>query len=119
MIATWDALEKVVTARGLNPRVIPALADAAVNVPVTNSSYRKAAGISTQVAKLDLKNLVVAGFLEPKGEARGRFYVAAPTVRAIREENRRPDIVGDPYADQAPAQPMAPVQPSLFGDTAA
>jgi Fic family protein len=114
-IKTWDALEREVKARGLNPRVVPALADAAVDLRVTNPSYRKQAGISNQVAKIDLKNLVLAGFLEPKGERRGRYYVAAEPVRRIREANRQPREARDPFTDESPP-PSQPIQPRLFPD---
>jgi Fic family protein len=112
-ITTWDALEKAVAARGLNPRVVPALVDAAIGLRVTNPSYRKQANISNQVAKLDLKNLVLAGFLEPKGERRGRHYVAAEPVLRIRAETRLAKETRDPFSDE-PAPPDNPPQHRLF-----
>lgn len=115
-ITTWDTLEKAVTARGLNPRVVPALVDAAIGLRVTNPSYRKQANISNQVAKLDLKNLVLAGFLVPKGERRGRHYVAAEPVLRIRAETRLPKEARDPFSDEPTAPSNAPQQPRLFPD---
>ena len=114
-IQMWEALEAAVKARGLNTRVLPALADAAINLKVTNPSYRKQAEITNQVAKMDLKSLVLAGFLEPKGEKRGRFYVAAEPVRKIREATRQPKEVRDPFTNGA-SPPPSPAQTSLFGN---
>ena len=39
--------------------------------------------ITEQTAGRDLKALVDAGYLEPHGEKRGRFYVATPTLREV------------------------------------
>ena len=111
----WEALETAVKSRGLNTRVLPALADAAINLRVTNQTYRKQAEIDTQAAKTDLKDLVVAGFLEPKGERRGRYYIAAEPLKVIRAGTRVKKQVGDPFADEPPPPPAPPVQPSLFG----
>jgi Fic family protein len=108
-IKTWDALEAAVKAKGLNPRVIPALSDAAANLRVTNPSYRKQAELTNQVAKIDLKNLVLAGFLEAKGEKRGRYYVAADPVIRIREAVRLPREAADPFADEEAKLPVPPI----------
>ena len=58
--------------------------------------------ISEQTAGRDLKALADAGYLEPHGERRGRFYSATPKLasvwrgirgsRAIRDD-------ADPFAD--------------------
>jgi Fic family protein len=116
-IQMWDALEEAVKARGLNPRVLPALADAAIDLRVTNPSYRQQAEITNQTAKIDLKNLVLAGFLEARGEKRGRYYIAADPVRRIREEARRPKEARDPFSDDDVPPMNAPIQASLFGRT--
>lgn len=116
-ITIWQRLEEVVKARGLNPRVVPALADAAADLRVTNPSYRKQADVSNQISKIDLKNLVLAGFLEARGETRGRYYIAAEPVKKIREEARLPKEARDPFADalsgyQPPPSPAT--QQALF-----
>jgi Fic family protein len=113
-IKTWDALEEAVKARGLPVRVVPALADAAIDLRVTNPSYRGQVNISNQVAKIDLKNLVLAGFLEPHGEKRGRYYVAAESVRKIREESRIRRPIADPFGDGVLQPPESAGQASLF-----
>ena len=44
-------------------------------------------------------NLIVA-----KGERRGRYYVASPTVAEIRRKSRLPKQVDDPFAPDGPLQ---------------
>lgn len=45
-----------------------------------------------QVASRDLGILVKAGYLLPKGEKRGRLYMASPRLVEIRDRNREPKI---------------------------
>lgn len=101
-------LEKLVIEKGLPTRTALGLLDAAFGMRVRNASYRTSTDISGNLASRDLKQLVDAGLLESKGERRGRHYVAAAPVREIRERNRRPKGVDDPfviYADMPdPAQ---------------
>jgi Fic family protein len=114
-IQMWGALEEAVRARGLNPRVLPALADAAIGLRVNNPSYRRQAEIDNQSAKADLKNLMLAGFLQAHGERRGRYYVAAEPIKAIRDATRVKAQVGDPFEDDQPPPTSPPVQGALFG----
>lgn len=90
-------LETLVKERGLPARTALGLLEAAFGTRVRNASYRVSADISNNLASRDLKLLVDAGFLEAKGEKRGRHYVAAPPVREIREKNRRPKGIDDPF----------------------
>jgi len=113
-IGMWNALEAIVKERGLNTRVLPAVADAAIGLKVTNLSYRKQAEIDNQAAKIDLKNLVMAGYLEAHGERRGRFYLAGAPVKAIRDAQRIPENIVDPFADEPPRVPTPEVQGVLF-----
>lgn len=95
----WDELELEIKRRSLPDRVISALSDAAVGLVVTASMYRPAAEVSAQVASRDLKLLVEQGLLIPKGERRGRSYVAAPVITAIRMRTREPRSQdNDPFA---------------------
>ncbi len=117
-IQTWDRLEGAVKERGLNERVIPALVDAAIGLRVTNPSYRKLVNVPTQTAKIDLKNLVMAGFITPKGETRGRYYVAAEPVLRIRAEIAAPREMRDPFLEDEPPPsppPLTAGQGTLFG----
>ena len=79
-------LEKLVVEKGLPSRTALGLLEAAFGARVRNASYRVSTDISGNLASRDLKQLVDAGLLEAKGEKRGRHYVAADPVRAIREK---------------------------------
>jgi Fic family protein len=93
-----DELETVVRRLGLPERSVLALADAAVGHKVRNPTYRNAADVSDVVAGRDLRALVEAGLLEPHGRKRGRFYVAAPPVMAVKKRVAESKTVSDPFA---------------------
>ncbi len=94
----WNALEREVQLRRLPERMIPALADAAMGLKIRNTTYRRAADVGDSVASRDLRLLVKSGLLEPRGEKRGRYYVAAASVQAIRKENEtRSRTIADPF----------------------
>jgi hypothetical protein len=94
----WDQLEVEVQQRGLPDRVILALADAAIGLNVRNSTYRAAADTSENLASRDLKHLCDAGSIEARGEKRGRVYVAALPVVAVRMRAAEPrGDVPDPF----------------------
>lgn len=107
----WDAIEIEVDRLGLDTRVVVALADAALMLKVRNATYRVAAEVSDQLASRDLKDLVTAGFLEPKGERRGRYYLASPRLREIRRataydrQKKVPDPFDDVVVDEMPYLP--------------
>jgi Fic family protein len=86
----WSDLEAEIQLRKLMPRVIYALYDAAIGFRIRSERYRAAADISGQVAARDLHSLVASGLLVPKGEKRGRGYVASPVLLSIRENAREP-----------------------------
>lgn len=94
----WDAIEFEVRKYDLQERTMLALADAALGFRVRNASYRTAAEVSDHVASLDLKVLVDRGLLIPRGERRGRYYVASDWLRSIRKRTResRP-VLDDPF----------------------
>lgn len=109
----WNELESELATSGLPDRAIFALADAALGWRVRNGTYRPHAELSDQVAGRDLGSCVRAGYLLPKGEKRGRFYVASPQLTAIRErtrESRR--TIDDPFAED----PDVPIRIAL-GDS--
>jgi Fic family protein len=93
----WDELETEVSKRSLPDRAVLALADAAIGLRVRNATYRPVADINDNLASRDLKSLVQHGFLEPRGEKRGRYYVAAGPLRTIRERTRESHKVEDPF----------------------
>lgn len=82
----WVGIERLAGNR--DERQLVALNDAAMGLRLRRATYLKIAGesgseISEQTAGRDLKALVDAGFLEPHGERRGRFYVATPILREV------------------------------------
>ena len=60
--------------------------------------------MSNNVASRDLKILVDANLIDPKGERRGRFYVASPAVAEIRQKLRLPKQIDDPFAPNGQLQ---------------
>ena len=59
-----------------------ALWDAAQRFRVRNSVYQQHADVSEYAGGRDLKRLVDVGLLEPRGEKRGRYYVASSQLLA-------------------------------------
>jgi Fic family protein len=106
----WNELEALVNTLGINERCVNALADAALGYKVKNPTYRQQAEVSQQTAKTDLRALVDANLLVPKGETRARYYVAGPAVVAIRKQTKSKRIEIDPFEDLTPH-----VQPNLPG----
>jgi Fic family protein len=88
----WDELEVEIARAGLHGRMIFALYDAAIGFRVQSSRYRVHAEVSAQIASRDLRALVQAGLLVPKGEKKGRVYLASEALGAIRERTRQPRV---------------------------
>ncbi|MFM9971262.1 MAG: Fic family protein [Burkholderiales bacterium] len=101
----WKALEDEVKRRKIHERVVNALADAAIGLRVKNPAYRNLAGISNQTAKVDLKRLADDGLLVPKGEKKGRYYVAGELVKQLRDETRTKSRITDPFEEQVRSTP--------------
>ena len=95
----WDELEIIIERRGLADRTIYALADATGGYKIRNPTYRRVAEVSTVVAGRDLRALVEAGLLEARGEKRGRYYVASPTLFEIRKRAAEPKQIADPFTE--------------------
>jgi hypothetical protein len=74
---------------------------------VRNSTYRAALAengdeITLQTATRNLADLVTAGLLVARGQARGRHYVASPPLLALRKsiiDARDPRDDSDPFAN--------------------
>jgi Fic family protein len=102
----WDGLEHLVAQSGVPERSIHALYDAAMGWRVRRSMYQSVLGqaheaISDQAASRDLKALVDADLLIPRGEKRGRFYVGSASLMVLREHAlriRSPRDNSDPFA---------------------
>ena len=82
----YVALEAVAERRKLPERVVNVLYPAASGLRVRRPVYEKDAAIEPGTAGRDLRQLVEAGLVEPRGETRGRFYVGTPELVRIRHE---------------------------------
>ncbi|MEK7411518.1 MAG: Fic family protein, partial [Actinomycetota bacterium] len=99
----WGDLEQVAARRALPDRTITALWDAAMGFRVRNATYRASSDgeVSEQAAGRDLRQLADEGLLIAHGEKRGRFYIASPELRKMRQgiidlRDRRDD--SDPFS---------------------
>lgn len=95
----WNHLEVLIKEHRLPERVISGLYLATVGFRVRNAMYRADAEVSDLVASRDLAALVDRGLLTPKGERRGRYYIAAEPLQAIRKSlDSRREPIEDPFA---------------------
>ena len=101
--------------RKLNDRVVVALADAAVGLKVKNPGYRNQVDVTNQVAKYDLKRLSDEGLLIPKGEKKGRYYLASEILQKIRKETRVSQEIPDPFQELEEESAKRARQPELPG----
>lgn len=101
----WIGVERLVGNR--EERQLAALNDAAMGLRLRRATYLKMAAesggeISEQTAGRDLKALADAGYLEPHGERRGRYYMSTPLLRNVWLGIRGSRAVrddADPFAD--------------------
>jgi Fic family protein len=97
----WDEVEKLAKQHGFQERAKYALAEAASGYKVRNATYRQLAEVKEYLASRDLKELVDAGLLIAEGEKRGRAYVAADILKAIRQAAVKayppPQMIEDPF----------------------
>jgi Fic family protein len=98
--------------RGLPERLFSALYDAAFNHQVRNGTYRNIADLSAQVAQKDLALAVEAGYLTPRGDGRGRHYIATDTLLKLRGETLEPQEFPDPFAGGTLVGPVSSVKRS-------
>lgn len=87
----WSELERLVSTQGLPERTIMALFDATLGLRVRNATYRSyfeygPDKITEATASRDLRQLVNADLLAPRGEKRGRYYVGRSALSSIREK---------------------------------
>jgi Fic family protein len=97
-IAIWDELDHLVAGNALPDRVTAQLYDAVLGYRLRRSTYAKATSTEERTASRDLGRLVDVGILVPRGEARGRHYVAGEVLTDLRrrcQERRRP--LKDPF----------------------
>lgn len=93
----WKAVEDEVKKRKIHERVMVALIDAAIGLRVKNPSYRNQAEVTNQVAKYDLKRLADEGLIVPKGEKKGRYYIAGDLLKELRKQTRQRQVIEDPF----------------------
>ena len=94
----FDEIERETRRHTLPERTIASLAEAALGFRIRNATYRKLADVSDGTATRDLKALAEAGLLIPRGEKRGRHYVAGEPIRQIMGRVGKPGKVADPFA---------------------
>jgi hypothetical protein len=102
----WISLERIQEEEGLPERTIPLLYDAAFRLRVRNSTYRASIEeggeeITEQTAGRDLRMLVEKGLLIPRGQSRGRYYIATPRLLDLRRmitSSRGPRDDSDPFS---------------------
>jgi Fic family protein len=102
----WLEVERLVSRKRLPERTVVALFDATIGLRVRNVTYRSyfedgPDEITEATASRDLRQLVDADLIAPRGEKRGRYYVARPELASIREvvvsmRDKRDD--SDPFA---------------------
>jgi hypothetical protein len=99
--ALWERCERLAFDRGLPPRVVGPLCDAARGLRIRNWSYRMAVResegdeIDVQTAGRDLRLLVKVQLLVARGETRGRYYLATDALadeRAAIRARRPKDL---------------------------
>jgi Fic family protein len=88
---------------GLPDRCAAGLSEVALGLRLRRNSYLSVVEASTgdEISELtatrDLQAMVKAGLLDPKGETRGRYYVASPGMLEVRERIRASRPPRDEY----------------------
>ena len=93
-----ERIDEIVKRKGLHDRTVLPLFDAALGLRLTNARYQAGADVSQYVAGRDLKVLADIGLLLPRGESRGRTYLAGAELRAARAASRIRRPLADPYS---------------------
>ena len=93
----FDIIHGLIERHDLDERASLPLFNCALGMRLTNSRYQKEAAVGQHTAGRDLKALSDLGLIEPHGEKRGRYYVAAKRLSEIRARVRQSRIVQDPY----------------------
>ncbi len=102
----YERIEQLVKERGLPPRAVGPLVDAARGRPLRRSIYSHLVeltvgdSISDESASRDLKALVDAQILTPEGQGRGRVYHGSEVLNTFWQDarqSRSPKYGDDPY----------------------
>ena len=97
----WGEAQAMVERSGLPERATSVLFNASLGLRIRNVTYRGETGVSDQVASRDLRLLVDAGYLDSRGERRGRFYVRTGVLEELDAQiraRRSPGTQDDPFA---------------------
>lgn len=95
----WAALEEAIEKQGWAERMLYALYPAAMGNRVRRATYQTDAELSEQQAQRDIRELVRARWLAPRGEAQGRYYTAGGGMpESITRGVLRPRPLREPYA---------------------
>lgn len=86
--ALWLRLEELVRINGLPDRTVDGLFSAALGLRVRRPSYQETVDVELGTANRDLKEMVDAGLLVPRGQTRGRFYKGSEGLRRVYLEIR-------------------------------
>jgi Fic family protein len=111
--ALYEQIDAIVLREKLNDRMGLPLFDAALGMRLTNARYQTDADVTQYVASRDLRKLSDNGLIEPKGEKRGRFYVAGKELKALRQKVRVKRPLANPY--DLLSEPDESVEPRLPG----
>jgi Fic family protein len=99
----WEILADETNRHGLPERSVSAIFEAARGFRVRNATYRPLSDVSEQTATRDLKQLVTVGLLAPRGERRGRHYVASDELLALRAKSLEVRVpIQDPFGPSNP-----------------
>ena len=104
----WVEAARITEEHKLPERMQQALADGILGLKIKNSSYRKFAEVSENLASRDLKILVDAGYLVPEGQKRGRVYLPSQELRTIRGRVMERFKIPNPFKAKLLEQPMLP-----------
>lgn len=113
MRRVWEEVVKITNKQRLPERCELPLVDAAYGLRLNRPRYMTQANVTEFVASRDLKRLSDSGLLLPHGEKRGRFYMASPSIRQLREVVRDNALVPDPYDIVGAGSRRQPALPGL------
>lgn len=92
-----QAVEGELVRLGLPDRAAVSLTNAALGLRIRNEAYRRDADVSLVVASRDLKSLVEAALLVPRGANRGRSYEAGSWLVTLRARFRDTTPIPSPF----------------------
>ncbi|MEU3794773.1 Fic family protein [Streptomyces fructofermentans] len=97
----WMRLGEEIAGQDLDERVLMALLSAFWGTKVRRTVYRANAELSDQQAVRDVKKLVALKWLDPHGQARGRYYTAGERMRrcSSTSASRQPPAPTRTHAD--------------------